>query len=168
MAIRLFNFQQLRAPYVVVGGLATALYMPERMTRDVDVLTTSAHYEQLADELRAAFCRRLGTLGIGGWLWETADGIEFDVLVSDTVWAREAVAHPNCAPDGTPIVALPYLALMKLQAGRAQDVADLSRMLGGADTIAWAAVVDVLARYGDADMVENATRLRALGLLEYE
>ncbi len=168
VALRLFNFQQLHAPYVVVGGLATALYMPERMTRDVDVLTTPEHYEQLAADLRAAFCRRLGTLAIGGWLWETADGVEFDVLVSDATWAHDAVASPNLAPDGTRIIALPYLALMKLQAGRAQDVADLSRMLGGADTVAWSAVVDALTRYGDSDMVENATRLRALGLVEYE
>lgn len=168
VAMRLFNFALLRAPYVVVGGLATALYMPERLTRDVDVLTTPEHYTQLASDLRGAYCRRLGELGIGVWLWETAEGIEFDVLVSDEAWAREAVARPNRAPDGTPVVALPYLALMKLRAGRAQDVADLARMLGGADTDTWAAVVATLERFGDAEMAENAARLRALGALEYE
>ncbi len=41
-----------------------------------------------------------------------------------------AIALPNYAPDGLPIIALPYLVLMKLSASRTQDLADISRMLG--------------------------------------
>jgi hypothetical protein len=35
-----------------------------------------------------------------------------------------------------PIIGLPYLVLMKLQASRGIDIGDLTRMLGGADETA--------------------------------
>ncbi len=33
------DLHRLRTPFVVVGGVATALYMPERATLDLDLLT---------------------------------------------------------------------------------------------------------------------------------
>ncbi|MGI0482344.1 hypothetical protein ACN4EE_16365 [Geminocystis sp. CENA526] len=45
-------------------------------------------------------------------------------------WVKDTIALPNYAPDGLPIIALPYLVLMKLSASRTQDLADISRMLG--------------------------------------
>ena len=48
-----------------------------------------------------------------------------------------STAAPRQAPDGLPVIALRYLVLMKLEAGRTQDLADVSRMHGGAPNAAW-------------------------------
>ncbi len=66
-----------------------------------------------------------------------------------------------------PVIALPYLVLLKMAAGRGQDLADIQRMLGQADDSALAEVREVTQRFRpeDADDLES---LIALGKLEYE
>ena len=54
------------------------------------------------------------------------------MIESDADWVPEALATARRAPDGLPVIDLPYLVLMKLESGRTQDLADVSRMLGGA------------------------------------
>lgn len=75
--------------------------------------------------------------------------------------------NPNYAPDGLPIVDLPYLVLMKLLAGRSQDLADISRMLGGATDPQLDGVRTVINDYlGSAR--EDLESLIMLGKLERE
>ena len=61
----------------------------------------------------------------------------------------------------------PYLVLMKLAAGRLQDLADIGRMLGAADDSTLEAARRIVRRYraGDAEDLESMIRL---GKLEYE
>lgn len=62
-----------------------------------------------------------------------------------------------------PYVALPYLVLMKLAAGRVQDIADVTRMLDGADERSLAAVREAVRKHRpqDADETESMIRRRA-------
>jgi hypothetical protein len=165
-AMKLFDLSPIRAPYLVVGGLATARYMRERQTDDVDLLTLPEHLAALTDALRAAGCALVGSLAIGGESWVTPAGVPIDVLVSGEPWAREAFGVPEAAPDGTPVIGLPWLVLMKARASRAVDVGDLSRMLGAADEATLARVLAVVARH-DPESVEDVEALAALGRLEY-
>jgi hypothetical protein len=151
--------------FVVVGGIATRLYMPERMTDDVDILVLTQDAANLYRELEQAGSRRTGELSIGGSTWELPDGTYLDVIESNDSWVREAIGNPNNAPDGLPIIGLPYLVLMKLQASRGIDIGDLTRMLGGADEtvlrLVRMAVQDFLP-----DAVEDLESLIVLGKLE--
>ncbi len=151
--------------FVVVGGIATRLYMPERMTDDVDILVLTQDAANLYRELEQAGSRRTGELSIGGSTWELPDGTYLDVIESRDSWVREAIRNPNKAPDGLPIIGLPYLVLMKLKASRGIDIGDLTRMLGGADETALRlvrrAVQDFLP-----DAVEDLESLIVLGKLE--
>lgn len=160
-------------PYVVVGGVATALYMPARQTDDVDVLVTTSQYGEIERVLTAAGAQQMGPLALGGALgtrgfgWQLADGSEIDVLLSGSPWARDAVAHPSYDSNGVPIVALPYLVLMKLDAGRGVDIGDLSRMLGLADDEALEATRRVV-RANLPDALEDLESLIQLGGLEVQ
>ena len=91
-------------PFVVVGGVATRLYSPERMTDDLDVL---------------------------------------------------------------PVVAMPYLVLMKMRASQDIDIGDLGRMPGAAEDKALNETREVI-RWHLADGVEDLESLIYLGKLEYE
>jgi hypothetical protein len=86
--------------FVVVGGVATRLYMPERMTLDLAILILAGDAGTVYGQLERAGGRRIGELGLSGDLlgsqWELADGTSLDVLVSDEGWAGEALAGPNC------------------------------------------------------------------------
>jgi hypothetical protein len=151
--------------FVVVGGIATRLYMPERMTDDVGILVLTQDAANLYRELEQAGSTRTGELSIGGSTWKLPDGTYLDVIESRDSWVREAITNPNKAPDGLPIIGLPYLVLMKLQASRGIDIGDLTRMLGGADETALRlvrrAVQDFLP-----DAVEDLESLIVLGKLE--
>jgi len=158
---------RLSTPYVVVGAVATALYMPERATPGLDLLTTASDAPALRSELEALGCTYAGSLSIGGSTWRTPSGGTLDVIESDEPWVAEALAAPNRAPDGSPVVSLPYLVLMKLDASRAQDVADATRMLGLADEGARNEVRRVLVQYRP-EYLQDVESMIVIGELELQ
>jgi hypothetical protein len=164
----LFDLRRLlrKTRFVLVGGLATRLYMPERTTLDTDILVLAEDQAAAEQELAAANCRKLDELAIGGSSWTLPDGTTLDVIVSDAPWAREAIERPTSTADGIPVITLPYLVLMKLYAGRSQDIADITRMLGGADELVLTEVRAVVARHMP-DAASDVESMIVLGRLEY-
>lgn len=156
--------QQTR--FVIVGGVATRLYMPERMTQDVVILVLEQDATLLYQELRQAGCVLMSTLSVGGTNWRLPDGGMLDVLVSDEPWVPEALQTPAYTESGQPVIDLPYLVVMKLQSGRAQDIADITRMLGGGDERALQRVRDAVNAYVP-DATDDVESLMILGRLEY-
>lgn len=154
--------------WTLIGAMALRAYAPERMTQDVDILI-HAHDEPAA---RSAFITAGyaigGTLAIGGFtaLPVGEAGYSIDVVASDAPWLDEALDHPSFDPAGFPALPRPFLALMKLQAGRAQDVADITRLLRAADRDERALIRTVIARYAP-DLVEDYDALVTLTDLEF-
>ena len=165
----LFDLRQVirKTPFLLVGGLATRHYMPERTTLDTDILVLAEDQEAVEGELTAAGCQKLGVLAISGSTWALPNGTTLDVVISDAPWAREAIERPLQTADGIPVIALPYLVLMKLYAGRSQDIADITRMVGGADELALAEVRSTVARHMP-DAANDVESMIVLGRLEYQ
>lgn len=151
--------------WLVVGAVAARAYMPERMTHDLDILVRRRDAEAVLARLEAAGYRPAAGLGIPGFAVQAAEGPEIDVLLGDQLWLEEALAAPERDPAGLPVPALPYLALMKLAAGRARDVADVATMLGLADEDTLESVRRAFDRYSPADR-EDLESLITLGRLE--
>ena len=137
--------------WVAVGAVAARAYMPERATQDLDILVRAADEPRVAAQLVAAGYERVAELGIPGAAFARAGEPEIDVLLGQQPWLEEALAAPGSDPAGFPVLALPYLTLMKLAAGRARDIADVATMLGWADDDALDAVRDAVDRYSPAD-----------------
>ena len=154
-------------PFVVVGGFATRLYMPERMTLDADVLVVPSVAAKAEASLNQAGCKRIGPLTIGGSSWRLQDGSSLDLIVLDEPWVEEAIANPVRGKDGLPYIDLPFLVLMKLDSGRVQDLADITRMLGGASARVLRRVRQVVGRWRAQD-VEDLESMIRLGNLEYQ
>ena len=154
-----------QAPFVIVGGVATRLYMPERMTLDIDILVKAEDAQLVYQDLTKANSQKISELSIQGSQWQLEDGTSLDVLEGTGNWVAKAIQTPNYSPDGLPIIDLPYLVLMKLIAGRSQDLADISRMLGGATDIQLHEVKKIINQYiPNAD--EDLESLILLGKLE--
>ncbi len=153
-------------PFVVGGGVATRLYAPERMIDDLDILIEAQKAALLSADLTGRGCQKLGSLPIGGSHWRLPDGTALDSVEESAPWAAEAIAHPALGPDGLPVIALPYLVLMKMRAGRAIDIGDLSRILGAADESSLALTRSVMAA-NLPDGLEDLESLIQLGRLEY-
>ncbi len=156
-----------QAPFAIVGGVATRLYMPERMTLDVDILVKAEDAKLVYRDLAKANSKKIGELSIPGSQWQLEDGTSLDVLEGDASWVKAAIQHPNYAPDGLPVIALQYLVLMKLIAGRSQDLADVSRMLGGATELQSIEVKKTIERYLP-NAIEDLESLIILGKLELQ
>ena len=154
-----------QTPFVVVGGIATRLYMPERMTEKIEILVLTEDADNIYRELAEAGSIKVGELSIGGSSWQLPDGSILDVIESQQPWVAVAIANPNTAPDNLPIIGLPYLIIMKLQASRGIDMGDLTRMLGGADKTALELVRKTVKTYLP-DAVEDLESLIVLGKLE--
>lgn len=140
--------------------------MPERLPINLDILTTVEFSNSLYEELLANDCIKIGTLSIGGTSWKTPKGEILDVLVLNQIWVEDAIKYPTYFEDKLPIIPLPYLILMKLEASRLQDIADISRMLGRATDKQLNQVRKVIQEY-QPDAVEDVESLIALGKLEY-
>ena len=87
------------------------------------------------------------------------------MLEAEDDWVDAALSKPNYSPDKMPVIALPYLVLMKLSASRTQDLADVSRMLGLASEKDLSEVRQVIALYLST-ATEDLDSLIALGKLE--
>jgi hypothetical protein len=156
-------------PWAVVGAVAARHYMPERMTRDLDIAVWHEDTQAAHDRLAAAGFSYTGQLTIGGSSWQPPEGLPLDVVELRAPWARQALqeAHTNRDPHGLPILPLPYLVLMKFESGRLVDMADLSRMLGQASDDQLAQVRQLFAKLRPGDL-EDLESLIYLGRLELQ
>lgn len=153
--------------WAVVGGVATRAYMAERMTKDLDILVRTSDGEEVISRLKEAGFQVESALALRGHVLRSPDGIEIDVLFGQYGWLNEAFAHLKTDPVGYPVLALPYLIVMKFEAGRTQDWADISRMLGFASDHDLDEVRQVVARYSPED-VEDLESLIFIGKKERE
>jgi hypothetical protein len=117
-------------PWAVIDGVATRAYMPERATQDLDILIASSNSKKVHRRLSSASFVYRQDLTIGGSAWETPEGQSLDVVEINDPWLSEAFKQLQTDPQGLPVLSLPYLILLKFQASRLQDLADISRMLG--------------------------------------
>jgi len=137
--------------WAIVGGVATRAYMPERMTKDMDILVHRNDADAVVVKLKEAGYRTESQLAIPGVLMLSPEGIEVDVLFGDYPWLRKALSHPAKDPAGYPVMALPYLIILKMNAQRARDMGDLGTMLGWASDADLDEVRKVVARYTPED-----------------
>ncbi len=154
-------------PWAIVGGVATRAYMPERMTKDLDILIRQEDARNVIERLKKAGYREVSRLAIPGVLLESPEGVPIDVLFGDMPWLDQALQHPEKDPAGFPVLGLPYLVLMKLASMHAQDWADISRMLGLAPEADLNRVREVIARYSPQDS-EDLESLIYIGKKEQE
>lgn len=154
--------------WAVVGAAATRLYMPERMTSDLDILIDAQDAAIARERLTQAGATYQGELSIGGSSWILPDGFPLDVLEGREDWVESAIREAQTNRDAAdlPVLPLPYLVLMKFQASRVQDLADTTRMLGLAAEEQRAAVRAVFARWLPEEQ-EDLESLIALGKLEF-
>ena len=153
--------------WAIVGGVATRAYMPERATQDLDVLVKAGDGNRALQRLQAAGFALESELAIPGYQLRSPEGVEIDLLLGNAPWLDEALAQPTKDPAGYPVLGLPYLVLLKLAASRAQDVADVSRMLGWASDERLDEVRAVVARYSPQD-AEDLESLTFIGRQERE
>jgi hypothetical protein len=126
--------------------------MPERTTADLDLLIEPEHFNAALEQLALKGYRReprplrfvntrLGLIG-QRLIAETP----LDILSSDQNWVVEAVATARKDDVGMPIVDLPYLVALKLDASRGIDQGDLTRMLGFASDADLTRVREIVGR----------------------
>jgi len=153
--------------WLIIGGVATRAYMPERMTRDMDILVHHSKGNAAISRLQEAGYQILGQLSIPGYSLRSPEGTEVDVIFGKDAWLIEALAHPKRDAAGYPVIDLPYLILLKMTAQRAQDWADVSRMLGLASDAELDEVRAAVARYSPEDS-EDLESLIFIGKKEQE
>jgi hypothetical protein len=153
--------------WAVVGGVATRAYMPERMTKDMDILVHYKDGETVVKRLGEAGYRIASELAVPGYLMVSPEGVEVDVLFGDYPWLKKALKDTSQDPAGYPVVRLPYLTVLKLQAQRSQDWTDVSRMLGWASDADLDEVRAVVAEYSPEDS-EDLESLIFIGKKEQE
>ncbi len=151
--------------WVIVGGVATRAYMPERMTKDLAILIRQADSPDVLRRLQQAGYSLVSELAIPGYLLRSPEGVELDLLLGDYPWLDEALARPEQDPAGYPVIRLSYLVLLKMAAARGRDIGDLTTMLGLADSDTLNEIRATVARHSPAD-TEDLETLIYLGQRE--
>jgi hypothetical protein len=140
--------------WVIIGGVATRAYMPERLTKDLDILVRSSDGDEVIERLKKAGYKLVSRLAVPGYLMRSREGVDVDVLFGNYPWLEEALAHPQRDAAGFPVIALPYLVVLKLSANRFRDISDL---LGWAAEKDLDSVREMVRRYlpGEKDDLES-------------
>ncbi len=128
------------------------------MTRDFDILVHFEDGDEALARLQGAGFQPASELSIPGFTLNAPDGTEIDLLLIPFNWIDDAFQQKRRDAAGFPVLDLPYLVLMKLETSRAQDLADLSKMLGLAADEDLARTRECVARY----MPEAAQDLESL------
>ena len=152
-------------PWAIVGGVATRAYMPERFTKDLNILVHRRDGDDVLLRLQAAGYRIISRLAVPSFLLHSPSGIEVDIIFGDYRWLKTALAHTRQDAYGYPVLDLPYLVLMKIVSSRSQDWADVSRMLGQASEEELNRVRAVIKRYAP-EVAEDLESFIYLGQLE--
>ena len=160
---------------VVVGGVATRIYSPERATKDIDLLVDHNRFTEASDRLGKADYLKDDTLffpnaslGLYGEAWFKGAS-HIDLLSTSQKWGKKALDKPVIDPTGLPMVRLPYLVLMKFDSARAQDQADLSRMLGRLSEQECEDLIHEVAKYStDPSFADDVRQYAQLGRWEWE
>ncbi len=66
--------------WAIADGVATRAYMPERMTKDLDILVHQSDGETVIKRLEQAGYRIAPQLAVPGYLMLSPDGTELDIL----------------------------------------------------------------------------------------
>ncbi|MCP4426370.1 MAG: hypothetical protein GY803_17905 [Chloroflexi bacterium] len=151
--------------WAIVGGVATRAYMPERMTKDLNIMVAHADGPTALQCLQDAGFQIITKLSIPGYSMESPEGVELDLLFGDDVWLGEALANPESDPAGYPVLPFPYLILMKMNTGRGRDFGDVTTMLGWASDEQLETVRKVVSRFSPQDS-EDLESLIYLGRQE--
>lgn len=154
-------------PWVIAGAVATRAYMPERATKDLDILVRREDGDEVRKRLEEADYTFVSDLAISGFMIRSPEGVEVDVILGDYPWLDEALANPNQDPAGYPVLDLPYLVLMKMESSRGRDFGDLTTMLGLASEEELNRARQAVARYAPTE-VEDLESLIYLGRLEMQ
>ncbi len=153
-------------PWVLVGGVALRAYMPERATLDIDILIHERDAPAVQTTLCDAGYQFRGSLSIGGFTVQLDDETPIDVLTRADPWLDTALSNPVYDLAGLPVLARPFLVLIKLQAGRTQDLADVQRLLGLASLAERAEARQVVKQYAP-ELLEDFDSLSNLADLEF-
>ncbi|GAB4442735.1 MAG: hypothetical protein OHK0015_41790 [Chloroflexi bacterium OHK40] len=154
--------------WVIVGGLALRAYIPERMTLDVDILVHERDAGQARQAFLAAGYHVIAELTIGGFTVQPlgAETPVIDIITRADNWLDQALLTPGHDPAGYPVLGRPYLTLMKLQAGRTQDLADVQRLIASAPAAERAITRELVLRESP-ELVEDFDALCTLADLEF-
>lgn len=153
--------------FAVCGAAAVNAYAKPRQTADLDVVVLSSESEKWARFLEQRGWSRAGDLSIGGWSFRHADGDELDVLIASEAWMTRAIQEAQTnLHGGLPVLPLPWLVLMKLNAGRTGDQADLTHMLGALSEDSFQTLLQTVESYLTEADVEDLSALYDLGHME--
>ncbi len=84
---------------MIIGGVATRAYMPERVTKDLDILVDRTDGPEVIERMKKAGYLVVSELAVPGYLLCSAEGIEIDVLFGRYRWLKEAFAQPQYFPN---------------------------------------------------------------------
>jgi hypothetical protein len=152
-------------PWLVTGGVATRLYMPERSTNDIDVIIRRSDCQKAWSRFREAGFSVASALDAPYFVARAIETPEVDVICADLPWLEHALLNPRRDAANLPIIDLPYLILMKLRANRGVDIGDMTRMLGLASDEDLDRVHAAVTRYSPQD-VDDLNALILLGRME--
>ncbi len=116
---------------VMIGGRFVVVEASADRAGRLEVLIAPEDQGWIEDELEANGAVRIGTL-LDGSSFRLPDCSTLDVIARDEPWLSQALDCPQAAPNGLPVIGLPYLVLYRLETARSADSRELERLLGGA------------------------------------
>lgn len=165
----------LITPHAVCGAWAANNYASPRATQDVDLLVRENDLDNIVFELQEQgysvdgpleLCAKdqVGPMFGFRLIKLQSDFPIVDILTSEDSWVEEAIASADKDPSDNPVVSIPYLVLMKMDA-RAQDMADIIRILGKAKGEVLAKTKDLIIKYLP-NSIDNFASLHLMASIE--
>jgi len=125
---RILRDARIAFAFAVAGGFAVIEHGYERFTKDVDLLVLASDLPRAMQVLRAAGFTG-GRTPIGARMRDERTGVQVDLLGTAFEGDERALARAGRGRRRLAVIPVEHLVLMKLEAGRIQDEADVVELL---------------------------------------
>jgi hypothetical protein len=114
----------------MIGARFVVVEAGDEAAGRLEVLIAAEDQGWVEAELEESGAVRIGALLDGGSSFRLPDGSTLDVVAGDEPWLPQALECARLAPNGLPVIGLPYLVLFRLTTARSADARELERLLG--------------------------------------
>lgn len=122
-------FEENNIDFIIVGGTASFIYGYNRTTEDIDIIVSSSDKDKIKN-LPISYVKELSKGSFRKFKIHDVKSLYLEIIYTGDTFGDSKVPELNkFTRKGKHLISLKDLIVMKLDAGRFQDIADVSKLI---------------------------------------
>lgn len=122
-------FEENNIDFIIVGGTASFIHGYNRTTEDIDIIVSSSDKNKI-EKLPVGYVKELSKGSFRKFKIHDVKSLYLEIIYTGDTFGNKQIPELNkFNRKGKHLISLKDLIIMKLEAGRFQDIADVSKLI---------------------------------------